>query len=451
MNITVLGSTGSIGIQTLEVARSLGNSGRAAHGADGRVEHDSNGRAAFDSDGRAAFGINIIGLSAHRNAELLARQVRATGARYACIADERRYNDLKIALADTDTELLAGEEGLRELAAIPSDRVVNAVVGIAGLIPTEAAIRAGNPVALANKETLVAGGGFIMPLAKSHNVPIIPVDSEHSAIFQCLQGRPRNMQCQNDVQCQHDVQLQHDVQRRHDVQQQNNIQKDFSGKNRSDIAKIILTCSGGAFFGMTRAELEHITPEKIHNPNWVMGAKVTLDSATLANKGLEFIEAVRLFDVTAEQIEVVIHRESILHSAVEYKDGAVIAQLGAPDMRLPIQYALTYPERLPCPAKKLSLSDIGRLTFYKPDYSTFTALPAFMKAIEKGGAYPAYANAANEAAGALFLAGKIPFTRIGELIAETIETLPPAHADSIEQIQTADNIAREYVTSKIII
>jgi 1-deoxy-D-xylulose-5-phosphate reductoisomerase len=259
-----------------------------------------------------------------------------------------------------------------------------------------------------------------MPLARARNVPIIPVDSEHSAIFQCLQGQS------------------------------------LQGNKKSEIEKIILTCSGGAFFGMKRAELENITPAKIHNPNWVMGAKVTLDSATLANKGLEFIEAARLFDVTAEQIEVIIHRESILHSAVEYKDGAVIAELGAPDMRLPIQYALTYPERLPCPAKKLSLSDIGKLTFYKPDYDTFTALPAFIKALRKGGAYPAYANAANEAAGALFLAGKIPFTQIGELISEAVENLPPASADSsadssadnITDIITADNIAREYVNRK---
>ncbi|MDR0942956.1 MAG: 1-deoxy-D-xylulose-5-phosphate reductoisomerase [Ruminococcus sp.] len=374
MNITVLGSTGSIGTQTLEVAE--------------------------------AIGAKITALTAFRNIKLLELQARKFRPRVAVIADESRYNDLKIALADTNIKVAAGEASIVEASAVKVDRVVNALVGISGLLPTEAAIKAGNDVALANKETLVAGGEYIMKLARNNGVRVLPVDSEHSAIFQSLQG------------C-------------HD---------------KNEIKKILLTCSGGAFFG--RTDLSGITPDDIYNPNWDMGKKVTLDSATLANKGLEFIEAVRLFGVSPEQIEVVIHRESLLHSAVEFIDGAIIAQIGAPDMHVPIGFALAYPNRAAIPSKKLSLSEIGSMTFAKPDYDTFTALSGFMSAMKKGGGYTAIANAVNDAAGALFLDGKISFTRIGELICEAVETFPEMNAENTSDIMIADWAGTEFVKRK---
>jgi 1-deoxy-D-xylulose-5-phosphate reductoisomerase len=357
-----------------------------------------------------------MGLTAHSNIKLLSEQVRRVKAEAAAVADPSLYSELKILLADTDTRVLAGPAGLREFAATPCGRVVNAAVGIAGLLPTEAALKSGNSVALANKETLFAGGGYIMGLADKHNAKIIPVDSEHSAIFQSLQGP--------------------------------------GCKNAETIEKILLTCSGGAFYGCGKSELEAVTPEMIHNPNWDMGRKVTLDSATLANKGLEFIEAVHLFGVKPKQIEVVIHRESILHSAVEYIDGAVIAELGMPDMRLPIQYALTYPERLPCPAKRLSLADIGKLTFAKPDYEAFPALGGFIKGCERSfingaGGIPEALNAVNDEAGRLFFAGKISFSRIGELIAEAAETLPDLPAGNIDEILAADKTGKEFVLERV--
>jgi 1-deoxy-D-xylulose-5-phosphate reductoisomerase len=377
MKITVLGSTGSIGTQTLEVAE--------------------------------AIGAKITALTAFRNVKLLESQARKFHPEVVVIADESRYNDLKIALSDTDIKVAAGETAIIEAAAIKVDRVVNALVGISGLLPTEAAIKAGNDIALANKETLVAGGEYIMKLARNNGVQILPVDSEHSAIFQSLQGcRDKNP--------------------------------------NNEIKKILLTCSGGAFFG--RTDLSGITPDDIYNPNWDMGKKVTLDSATLANKGLEFIEAVRLFGVSPEQIEVVIHRESLLHSAVEFIDGAIIAEIGAPDMRVPIGFALTYPNRASIPSKKLSLSDIGSMTFAKPDYNTFTALSGFITAMKKGKGYTAIANAVNDAAGALFLDGKIPFTRIGELINEAVETLPEMKAENTSDIMIADWAGTEFVKRK---
>jgi 1-deoxy-D-xylulose-5-phosphate reductoisomerase len=375
MKITVLGSTGSIGTQTLEVAESI--------------------------------GANITALTAFRNVKLLESQARKFHPEMVAIADESRYNDLKIALSDTDIKVSAGETAIIEAAAIKVDRVVNALVGISGLLPTEAAIKAGNDIALANKETLVAGGEYIMKLARNNGVQILPVDSEHSAIFQSLQD------------C----------------------------RDKGEIRKILLTCSGGAFFG--RTDLSGITPSDIYNPNWDMGKKVTLDSATLANKGLEFIEAVRLFGVSPEQIEVVIHRESLLHSAVEFIDGAIIAEIGAPDMRVPIGFALTYPNRAAIPSKKLSLSDLGSMTFAKPDYNTFTALSGFILAMKKGKGYTAIANAVNDAAGALFLDGKISFTHIGELIGEAVETLPEMKAENTSDIMIADWAGTEFVKSKI--
>jgi 1-deoxy-D-xylulose-5-phosphate reductoisomerase len=372
MNISIIGSTGSIGTQTLDVAR--------------------------------AHGFSVGGLSAFRNIKLLEAQAREFSAAAVAVGDETLFCSLKTALADTSVKVLAGSSGICEIAAAPCDRLINAAVGIAGLLPTDAAIRAGNTVALANKETLVAGGDCIMRLAREHSVDIIPVDSEHSAIFQCL-------------------------------------------NSSNPIEKILLTCSGGAFYGCSKADLEAVTPERIHNPNWDMGRKVTLDSATLANKGLEFIEAVHLFGVRPDQIEILIHRESILHSAVEYADGAVIAQLGMPDMRLPIQYALTYPKRLPCHAKRLSLSDIKGLTFAKPDYEAFPALTGFMTACRRGGGIPAALNAVNDEAGRLFFDGKISFNRIGELIENAAETLPFMPADTLDEIVAADKAGKEYILS----
>jgi 1-deoxy-D-xylulose-5-phosphate reductoisomerase len=252
----------------------------------------------------------------------------------------------------------------------------------------------------------VAGGEYIMKIARNNGVRILPVDSEHSAIFQSLQGNPINK-----------------------------------------IEKIILTCSGGAFFG--RSDLSDITPADIYNPNWDMGKKVTLDSATLANKGLEFIEAVRLFGVSPEQIEVVIHRESLLHSAVEFVDGAIIAQIGAPDIRVPIGYALTYPNRAAIPSRKLSLSEIGSMTFAKPDYNTFTALSGMINAMKRGKGYTAIANAVNDAAGALFLDGEIPFRHIGELIGEAVDTLPEMKVNNIDEIMLADRAGIDFVKSQL--
>jgi 1-deoxy-D-xylulose-5-phosphate reductoisomerase len=373
MKITVLGSTGSIGTQTLEVAE--------------------------------AIGAKITALTAFRNIKLLESQARKFHPEVVVIADESRYSDLKIALADTDIKVAAGEAAITRAAAFNVDRVVNALVGISGLLPTEAAIKAGNDIALANKETLVAGGEYIMKLARNNGVQILPVDSEHSAIFQSLQGSRAN-----------------------------------------EIKKILLTCSGGAFFG--RTDLSGITPDDIYNPNWDMGKKVTLDSATLANKGLEFIEAVRLFVVSPDQIEVVIHRESLLHSAVEFIDGAIIAEIGAPDMRVPIGFALTYPNRAAIPSKKLSLFDIGSMTFARPDYNTFTALSGMINAMKKGKGYTAIANAVNDAAGALFLDGKISFTRIGELINEAVETFPEMKAENTSDIMIADWAGTEFVKRK---
>lgn len=343
-DIVLLGSTGSIGTQTLDVCR--------------------------------AHNIKVRALSANGNTELLERQAREFKPEYAAVADENRYSDLKTRLADTDIKVLPGIDGLRELAALKCGRVVNAVVGMVGLLPTLSAIEAGNDVALANKETLVAGGKLVTEAVKRRGVKLLPIDSEHSAIFQCLMG---------------------------------------AGENR--YSKIILTASGGPFYGKTRAELENVTKEQaLRHPNWSMGAKITIDSATLMNKGLELIEAVRLFAARPEQVEIVVQRQSIIHSAVEFEDGAVIAQLGSADMRLPIQLALTYPKRLPCPAKKLSLFDLGELTFGRADEETFTCLAAAKKAIAKGGNAPCIVNCANEAAVSLFLRDKIRFLDIGEIV-----------------------------------
>lgn len=375
MEIVLLGSTGSIGKQTSDVCR--------------------------------AHNIKIKALSAHQNLDLLERQAREFLPDYIAVSDERNFKEIKARLADTDIKILSGGDGLCELAALPCDKVVNAVVGMAGLLPTLAAISVGNNIALANKETLVAGGELVMNAAHEKNVDITPIDSEHSAIYQCLLG---------------------------------------AGENK--LSKIILTASGGPFFGKTHDELENITKEQaLNHPNWDMGEKVTVDSATMMNKGLELIEAVRLFNVAPSQIEIVVHRQSVLHSAVEFEDGAIIAQLGIADMRIPIQFALTSPKRLACPAKKLSLTEVGSLTFEKPDEEVFTCLSAAKKAIEMGGNAPCIINCANETAVSLFLEEKINFLEIGELVNSALSEVKYIQNPLLSDILNTRITAEEFVLS----
>lgn len=375
-NIVILGSTGSIGTQTLDVCR--------MHG----------------------FGVKA--LSAGSNVELLEKQAREFRPEYVCIFHEEYYPDMKQRLSDTDIKVLCGMDGLCELARLECDIVVNSVVGMVGLVPTLEAAKVGNDIALANKETLVAGGKLVTDCVKQNHVQLLPIDSEHSAIFQCLMG---------------------------------------AGENRP--AKILLTASGGPFYGRTRNELADVTVEQaLKHPNWSMGAKITIDSATLMNKGLELIEAVRLFDVKPEQVEIVVHRQSIIHSAVEFEDGAVIAQLGSADMRIPIQLALTYPARLPSPAKKLSLFDIGQLTFGMADENTFSCLAAAKKAIVMEGNAPCIVNSANEAAVALFLKKKIRFLDIGEVVNEALDSVPFIPEPTLDDILSTRDAAGEYVAAK---
>ncbi len=372
--ISILGSTGSIGRQALDVVR--------------------------------AQGWRVCALTAWGNIELLEEQIREFRPALAVVVKEEAAETLRIRTADTSTKILSGPAALCEAAVLPeAETALNAVVGIAGLQPTLAAIEAGKTVALANKETLVAGGELVMAKAAEKKVPILPVDSEHSAIFQCLQGQPRR-----------------------------------------SLEKILLTASGGPFFGYTKEALRRVKPaDALRHPNWSMGAKITVDSATMMNKGLEVIEACHLFGVGPDDVEIVVHRESIIHSGVAFSDGAVIAQLGAPDMRLPIQYALTYPDRLPCPGKGLSLTDIGKLTFYKPDLDTFACLAACLEAARAGGLRPAAANGANEEAVALFLREKISFLQIGELVAQAAARQKAVPAACLEEVLEADRAAREFV------
>ena len=376
--ISVLGSTGSIGMQTLEVCR----------------EHN----------------IAVRSAAALKNYRLLAEQAREFLMKRVCIFDEKYYGELKALLADTDTEILCGMEGLCKLASDDDiGLLVNSVVGMVGLLPTLSAIEHGHDVALANKETLVSGGQLCIPAAERRGVKIYPIDSEHSAIFQCL-----------------------------------------NGEKREQVRGIILTASGGPFFGRTKRELENVTVEQaLAHPNWSMGNKITVDSATLMNKGLEFIEAKWLFGLEPEQIEIVVHRQSAVHSAVEFNDGAVIAQLGVPDMKIPIQYALMYPERLHCDTKRLSLTDYGTLTFEKPDYDTFDCLSACISAIKAGGDRPCIANGANEAAVGLFLDRRISFLKIGELVKKAAETLPAFDVSTYEGVRRADSAAREFVYNSV--
>ena len=372
-NIALLGSTGSIGTQTLDVCR--------------------------------MHGIKPTALCAAKNTELLEKQAREFMPGTVCIYDENRYNDMKQRLSDTDINVLCGMDGLCEVASQKTDAVVNSVVGMVGLRPTLAALDAGNKVALANKETLVTGGEIVMNKAKEKNLPILPIDSEHSAIFQSLMA-----------------------------------------SGGSKIERILLTASGGPFFSYTYDMFKSVTKaQALKHPNWNMGQKITTDSATLMNKGLELIEAVWLFGVKPEQVEINVHRQSILHSAVEFEDGSVIGQMVVPDMRIPIQFALTYPERLPSPAKRLSLFDVGTLTFEKADEETFLCLKYAKRMIKKGGTACTILNSANEAAVGLFLEDKIPFYRIGELVADACENIREHKEVTLGNILDSESTAKEYI------
>lgn len=376
-DIIVLGSTGSIGTQTLDVAR--------------------------------MHGYRVRGLAAYSSTKLLEQQAREFVPEFVSAGTEEAYKDLKIRLADMDIKLLKGNDGLCELASQKCDTVVNSIVGMVGLNPTLAAIEAGNDIGLANKETMVVGGSIVTAAAKRKNVNILPIDSEHSAIFQSLMGN-----------------------------------------NDNKIEKIILTASGGPFFGYTAEQLRSVTKsDALKHPNWSMGRKITTDSATLMNKGLELIEAVWFFDVRPEQVEVVVHRQSIVHSAVEYEDGAVIAQLGVPDMKIPIQFALTYPRRLPSCSRRLSLFDIGTLTFEHSDEETFCCLRYAKEAISAGGNMPCVLNSANEAAVEAFLDDKIPFYRISELVGEALCNIKKTDNLTLDVISETEKASREFVWSRI--
>mgnify|MGYP005808353589 CR=1 FL=1 len=373
--ISILGSTGSIGTQALEVADQL--------------------------------GIRVAALAAHRNVALMEQQARKYCPRMVTLYDEAAAQQLRECLADLDIQVCSGMPGLLEAATLSeADTVLTAVVGMVGLRPTLAAIEKKKKIALANKETLVCAGELVMEAADRCGAEIVPVDSEHSAIFQCLQ----------------------------------------TCRSRDEVERIILTCSGGTFYGKKKAEIDRASREEaLHNPNWDMGAKVTLDSATLMNKGLEVIEAMRLYRLPLEQVQVVIHRESIIHSMVEYRDGAVLAQMGAPDMRLPIQYAMTHPYRKASPAQKLDLLTCGPLTFAAPDLDTFPCLRLAMEAARKGGTACAVLNGANEAADALFLQGRIVFGQIPILVASALREVPYISHPTLEEILQADAQARAAV------
>ena len=375
-DLIVLGSTGSIGTQTLTVARKL--------------------------------GIRITGLAAGSNYKLLEEQAREFMPKSVAMFDEDAAKKLKIALSDTDIKVFSGKDGINAVATGDGDIVLCAIVGIAGLDSTLKAIEAGKDIALANKETLVTGGSLVKQKIKEKNVKLLPVDSEHSAIFQSLQGAPAG-----------------------------------------SLKKILLTASGGPFFGKTYNELKKVTvKDALNHPNWSMGSKITIDSATLMNKGLEVIEAVHLFDVSPEQIEVLVHRQSILHSAVELSDGAVIAELGTPDMKVPIQYALTYPDR-GVTFEHLSLTDIKTLTFEKPDMKLFKCLPICIEAMRRGGLYPTMINGANEEAVSLFLNGKIGFLQIAEIIEKSLDLSPVKNDFTLEDVYETDKFARETVRNLI--
>ena len=373
--VSILGSTGSIGRQSLDVVS--------------RLE-----------------GVKVAALTAGSSVERMAEQCREFRPELAVMATKEAADELRGLIAELPTRVAWGEEGLIEAATLTEvDCVITAVVGMLGLKPTLAAIRAGKRIGLANKETLVCAGELVMAEARANGVEIIPVDSEHSAIFQCLMG----------------------------------------SHHKREVKKILLTCSGGPFFGKTREELRTVTKaDALKHPNWKMGAKITIDCSTLMNKGLEVIEAMRLYDVPLEQIQVLIHRQSIVHSMVEFVDGAVMAQLGAPDMRLPIQLALTYPERMVCPVDGLDLT-AGPLTFSHPDLEAFPCLQLAMDAAKQGGTTCPVMNGANEVAVALYLEDRIGFYDIYELVRGAMEAIPFIPNPTLEQILECDAAARQYV------
>lgn len=377
--IAILGSTGSIGTQTLDIVREQGD-------------------------------IQVVAMAAGSNISLLEAQMREFRPSLVSVWDEKKASELRTNTKDLGIKIVSGMEGLLEVSVIPeSEILVTAIVGMLGIRPTIAAIKAGKKIALANKETLVTAGHIIIPLAKEYKVPILPVDSEHSAIFQSLQG---------------------------------------AGDNK--ISRILLTASGGPFRGRKADELKNIQVEDaLKHPNWSMGRKITIDSSTLVNKGLEVMEAKWLFDVALDQIQVVVHPQSVIHSAVEYQDGAVIAQLGTPDMRLPIQYALYYPERRNLSGRRLDLFEIADLTFEKPDTDTFRGLALAYQAMEKGGNIPTVYNAANEKAVSLFLDRKISYPEITELIEACMENAEFIDHPDVDEILGTEAAAYEFIEKKM--
>jgi len=373
-NISILGSTGSIGTQTLDVVDTCGD-------------------------------ICVNALSANKNVDLLETQIRKYKPKLACIADEKCYSELKYRVSDTSTKLTSGMEGMCQVATYSkSDMVLTSVVGNIGLVPTVEAIKNHKKILLANKETLVTSGSIVMPLAKEYGVDIIPVDSEHSAIFQCLRG---------------------------------------SDGNR--VSKILLTASGGPFFGKTKEQLKNVTKkDALKHPNWSMGAKITIDSASMMNKGLEVIEAKWLFGVEPCDIEVHVHRQSIVHSMIEFADRSVIAQMGVPDMRLPIVYAINYPDRSTPVHERLNLFEVGTLTFEKPDYENFDCLNIAYESINRGGSCPTVMNAANEIAVARFLNDEISFLDIPVMIRKTIDAHSFKSEITLDDVLSYDAWARQY-------
>ena len=376
--IAVLGSTGSIGTQTLEVARANGD-------------------------------LKIAALAAGRNVKLLERQIREFSPQVVAVWEEEAARELKTAISDLDVKIVTGMDGLIEISTLPEVEVlVTAIVGMIGIRPTVEAIKAGKDIALANKETLVTAGHIIMPLAKKHGVKILPVDSEHSAIFQSL-----------------------------------------NGEQHGQIDKLLITASGGPFRGRKRADLEQVKVEDaLKHPNWAMGQKITIDSATLVNKGLEVMEAKWLFQVDLDQIEVVVQPQSVIHSMVQFVDGAVIAQLGTPDMKLPIQYALYYPDRRYLAGERLDFAKLRQITFEKPDMETFLGLPLALKASREGGSMPTVFNAANERAVSKFLHREIGFTDIYQIIIESMEQHKSIQQPTIEEILDTEKATYEFIESR---
>ena len=376
--IAILGSTGSIGTQTLDVVRANGD-------------------------------IQVLGISAGRNIAKLEEQVREFSPKLVAVWDEKAAGELKIKIQDTDTKIVSGMEGLLELAAMPETEIlVTAIVGMLGIRPTVEAIRAGKDIALANKETLVTAGHLIMPMAKEYGVHILPVDSEHSAIFQAL-----------------------------------------NGEEHKEIHKLLITASGGPFRGKKRAELANVTLEDtLKHPNWVMGQKITVDSATLVNKGLEVMEARWLFDVDLEHIQVVVQPQSVIHSMVEFKDGGIIAQLGTPDMRLPIQYALYYPHRRYLDGERLDFAKLRQITFEEPDMNTFLGLPMAIYASREGGTMPTVFNAANELAVRKFLHKEIGFLDIYDIIGQSMDRHHKSENPNLDEILAVENDTYQWIESR---